>query len=267
MKSSIYKILNLINNKIYVGSAVNYDKRWAAHEFYLNKGKHPNKHIQAAWNKYGAENFEFIALELVEDKTKLLEREQYWIDTLKPEYNICKTAGSNLGIKYSEESKKKMSAWQIGRKMSDEAKAKMSTSAKGHKNSLGMKHSEETRKRMSASRIGKKHSKQHKIKISLSNIGNKSHLGRSFSNEHKANLSKARLGRKLSEETKRKISIANTGSSSEARKLSKRKPDRWPCKEGSKCRCSDCLEIIRKRNKEYYQQRKVDFVMIEGATI
>jgi len=99
-------------------------------------------------------------LKLFVEPAKLIEREQFWIDWLKPKYNLAPKAGSNLGVKYSDEAKTKMSAWQIGRKMSKEARVK--------------------------------------IKIGLSNIGNKNNLGRIFSDEHKFNLSKARLGRKFS---------------------------------------------------------------------
>jgi hypothetical protein len=41
--------------------------------------------LQNAWNKYGEDNFYFSVLELVPDKDKLIEREQYWIDKL----NAC----------------------------------------------------------------------------------------------------------------------------------------------------------------------------------
>ena len=41
----IYKIVNSINNKIYVGSAKNIKKRWSAHKSDLNKNKHHNKHL------------------------------------------------------------------------------------------------------------------------------------------------------------------------------------------------------------------------------
>jgi hypothetical protein len=42
-----------------------------------------------------------------------IKREQYYLDLLKPEYNILKVAGSTLGFKYTENSRTKMSASQI----------------------------------------------------------------------------------------------------------------------------------------------------------
>lgn len=43
-----------------------------------------------------------------------MEREQYYIDLFKPEYNICKIAGSTLGYKHLEATKIKMSISQSG---------------------------------------------------------------------------------------------------------------------------------------------------------
>jgi len=109
MKSGIYTIINQVNGKFYIGSACNIKRRWAEHKRRLNRGVHKNKHLRNAWNKYGEENFKFKVLEPVENKEDLLDREQWWMDLLKPEYNISLTAGSQLGFKHSEESKQKMS--------------------------------------------------------------------------------------------------------------------------------------------------------------
>ena len=56
-KSGIYLITNLINNKVYVGSAANILKRWNDHIRTLKGNKHPNIFIQRSWNKYGEEVF------------------------------------------------------------------------------------------------------------------------------------------------------------------------------------------------------------------
>ena len=55
----IYKIINLINNKAYIGQSKNIPLRISNHKFELNKNKHPNKHLQNSWNKFGKENFYF----------------------------------------------------------------------------------------------------------------------------------------------------------------------------------------------------------------
>ena len=107
--SGVYKIKNLINNKIYIGSAINLNLRYRKHISDLKNNKHCNKKLQNSWNKHGEDSFDFVIIEQVIDKTKLLEREQYYLDNLKPEYNICKIAGNTLGIKVSDDTKKKIS--------------------------------------------------------------------------------------------------------------------------------------------------------------
>jgi group I intron endonuclease len=104
----IYLIINLYNNKFYVGSSVNLQKRKEHHFGDLKSNKHKNKHLQSAYNKYGKEYFIMVMIEKVEDKNNLTEREQYWIDSLDAcnrdiAYNICPTAGNQLGFKHSEE--------------------------------------------------------------------------------------------------------------------------------------------------------------------
>ena len=115
IKSGIYLIKNLSNKKIYIGSALNISNRFSTHKYKLKNQKHKNQHLQAAWNKYGEENFEFSILEIVDDANLLIEKEQYYINLYKCYdkkigYNIAKIAGSTLGIKASEETKKKQSA-------------------------------------------------------------------------------------------------------------------------------------------------------------
>ncbi|RUP52129.1 hypothetical protein BC936DRAFT_140584 [Jimgerdemannia flammicorona] len=63
--------------------------------------------ILQALLKYGYANFSLEILEYCE-VANVLSREQYWMDTLNPEYNILSTAGSSLGCKRSEETKAKI---------------------------------------------------------------------------------------------------------------------------------------------------------------
>lgn len=132
---------------IYIGSAVNFVRRWATHESDLNLNKHKNRYLQHAWNKYGADAFEFIAIEGV-DKTKLIEREQYWISITKccdPAigYNFYKKAGSPIGTKHTEVSRANMSKAHMGYKHTEEQKRKIGVAHKGRK------FSEESLKKMS----------------------------------------------------------------------------------------------------------------------
>ena len=94
----IYQILCTPTGKVYVGSATDLRNRWKAHIDKLCKGRHHNKYLQNAWNKYGPNSFEFSVLEFIE-KRNLLEAKQRWIDKTncvnqKIGFNIYKTAGS-----------------------------------------------------------------------------------------------------------------------------------------------------------------------------
>jgi hypothetical protein len=102
----IYLIQNLKSNKRYVGSSVNIYYRIARHRADLRKGQHQNKHLQSAFNKYGEEMFVITVLEKCEPEV-LLQREQFYVDTLRPEYNNVLDVIRNT---LTEESRKKISA-------------------------------------------------------------------------------------------------------------------------------------------------------------
>lgn len=89
-KSGIYKILNLKNEKFYIGSTtMKVFKRIQHHYLELKRNNHKNKHLQSAFNKYGEENFIFQVIENVE-KENCLSREQELINSIGIEnlYNI-----------------------------------------------------------------------------------------------------------------------------------------------------------------------------------
>ena len=92
MRSGIYKIENKVNSKVYIGSSNNIKRRWQKHKALLRHNKHQNSHLQAAWNKYGEDNFAFSIVELC-PIDNLISREQYFIDSMNPEYNQSKIAG------------------------------------------------------------------------------------------------------------------------------------------------------------------------------
>lgn len=78
----IYKITNKLNNKCYIGQSVSIFYRW-----YQHRNKKSNLHLYNSFDKYGINNFTFEIIEVVADRSKLLEREIYWYDYYKPEYN------------------------------------------------------------------------------------------------------------------------------------------------------------------------------------
>ena len=106
-ESGIYRIRNLVNNKFYIGSAVNLNKRKSQHFYYLRNNKHHNKPLQNSFNKYKKDNFIFEIMCYCH-KEDLILNEQFYIDNYKPHYNICKVAGNCLGRKISEETLLKM---------------------------------------------------------------------------------------------------------------------------------------------------------------
>lgn len=162
MTSGIYQIRNIINNKLYIGSSSrNLLFRRNQHFSELNNNKHPNKKLQNSFNKHGKNNFIFEILSKCPPEY-CIKLEQWFIDNLKPEYNIRKLANSNKGIKLSEEHKLKISS------------SKKGISIKGHPCSENLKNyysilykgkklSEETKRKM----IGRKHNEGSKIKIGL----------------------------------------------------------------------------------------------------
>lgn len=92
MSSGIYQIRNKVNSKVYIGSSNNIKRRWQKHKALLRHNRHQNSHLQAAWNKYGEDNFVFSIVELCSIDS-LLDREQYFINTINPEYNQTLIAG------------------------------------------------------------------------------------------------------------------------------------------------------------------------------
>jgi len=96
-KTGIYKIINPINNKFYIGSAsISFRKRFSNHKSLLHLNKNPCKFIQRVYNKNPDVDLIFEILEVC-SKEDCIKREQYYINILKPNYNLCKVAGSSLG--------------------------------------------------------------------------------------------------------------------------------------------------------------------------
>jgi group I intron endonuclease len=233
--TGVYCWLNRVNGKRYVGSSArSLLRRLRGRRQSLILGKHNNRYLQRAWNKYGSRAFVFVILErcFPED---CLAREQYWIDEYQSAkykfgYNLSPTAGSSLGVKFSEETKAKITAKAIGREWTEESKKKLSLTLQGHPVSAksraatikcwtGRKHtpeakakmalaaqnrSPETLAKMSASGKLKRLSEEHKKKISLAGIGRKK------SPETLARLSASLKGKKRTGQALANIQAANT---------------------------------------------------------
>lgn len=114
MKSGIYKITNLINNKVYIGSSKNLNNRLNKHKSDLNRNIHYNKHLQSSYNKYGSNNFKFEIIRFVNNINLLIRFEQCYINKYKccdrtKGFNKREKADSNIGNKISKEGRLNMS--------------------------------------------------------------------------------------------------------------------------------------------------------------
>mgnify|MGYP000895807222 CR=1 FL=1 len=220
MESGIYIIKSTLDeHKYYIGSTSNIYKRKNEHWNRLKQGTHFNSKMSNYYNKYGEGCFEYDIIELCNDD-ELIEREQFYIDTLRPYFNIRPYAHSNKGIKLSDETKEKMSKshikffqnggsqWNEGIPCSEETKKKIGETNKGMKNMMGKHHSEETKHKMSETRKGRHHTEEtrrkisealkkykktdkHRMAISLAQMGNKYNLGNKLSDETKLKISNA----------------------------------------------------------------------------
>lgn len=133
MISCIYKIINLVDDKFYIGSATDLDGRIRTHLRELRNNIHLNTHLQNAYNKYGKNSFIFHIIEVC-DVDRLLEIEQYYMDALNPDYNISKSSSSPMkGRKHSQETLDKFKLrepWNRGIPRTEDEKFKMSESRK-----------------------------------------------------------------------------------------------------------------------------------------
>lgn len=97
-KIGIYRWINKVNGNIYIASSINLSVRMYTY-YSLRCLAKSNRPIDKALLKYGLSNFTLEILEYC-DKHNVLEREQYYMDLVKPQYNIVETAGSILGCKH-----------------------------------------------------------------------------------------------------------------------------------------------------------------------
>lgn len=255
--SGIYIIY--INNKPYVGSAVDLNRRSREHKTLLKSNRHYNTHLQNAWNKYGNGKFIFKVIEKCSIE-KLIEREQHWInyyDAANPDkgYNICKVAYSTIG----------QPAWNKGIPMSDSLKQ---TLIKFH---TGRKHTVEELEKMRLANLGKTYSERKGAKILISkiclvcktefkrvpyiakqrkycstkcsNVGRKGQKLGPFTAEHKNRISLSKIGKSIgpfTEDHKQKLSISNLGKNTGKSRLHSEETKKL-LKQNAKLRFRNCF--------------------------
>lgn len=163
-KSGVYRWTNNINGNSYIGSSKNLGPRL---QQYYGKSLVNNQKtslICRAILKHGYDNFSLDILEYC-GKDVTIEREQHYMDLLKPVYNILLVAGSPLGRKLPLDIRIQMGKSKLGFTHSGETKALMSKLAKGRV------FSDITRSRLSLARKGKKLSLETIIRISEAKLG------------------------------------------------------------------------------------------------
>src|SRR4030042_3730087 len=97
LRSGIYQIVNVETGERYIGSTKKFAHRKATHLHSLRSKQRSCPKLQDAFNKHGEKSFKFLILEYVQtNKERLIEREQFWINTLHPEYNDNLIAGSAI---------------------------------------------------------------------------------------------------------------------------------------------------------------------------
>lgn len=208
---------------IYIGSAVNLQRRWRSHKQRLNNGVHHAKHLQNAWSKYGSDAFTFSVVEFVDNPSDLLRIEQIWLDivytSLEPKqiYNTCRYAGSPLGVRHSEETRRKHSERLKGNTIT---RGKKLTEGHRKKVSEGLRNSAKFQQSMHSEHRRTQLRKMwaNKSKEEMDAIGAKrgaATRGRERSLEHRQKLSAARKGQKMSEEARLKLVGRKTGPRSE----------------------------------------------------
>lgn len=221
----VYVITNRVNGHRYVGSASSFNKRFREHRRQLSEGRHHSRYLQRAWNLYGEGAFTFQPI-LYCSRSDLIWFEQRAMDGMKPEYNIAPVAGSQLGYRHTEETRRKMSAARRrnpssprkGMRHTDESKLKISQSRKGKG---GGDWTQQRRDRISASLKGRTVTTEQRNKISRTLRGHKQSAetiakrveklrGRKMPEGFAEAQSQRMLGKKMSAESREKLARARS---------------------------------------------------------
>jgi len=228
-KSGVYIIFQRSTLRAYVGSSQNVQTRVGQHQRALRQNKHHSKFLQRAWNKHGECDFGFLPLEYC-GRDLRIEREQFWMDFVKPEFNSNPIAASSEGHVHSPETCTQMSVThtqrykdnpelnEIQRQLQIERMKSLEARENLRQKSTGRVVTQETKDQISESLtktiadnpelreqrkqngLGRKHTEESK------ELMRQSATGRKMSEEAKENLRELNTGKTLSEEHKRKTS-------------------------------------------------------------
>jgi len=172
-RTGIYLWTHKESNKMYIGSAIDLSKRLSNYYSLGYLTRYSNSIICNALYSHGYSKFSLTIMEFIdtsnlnkdEIKKLILEKEQFYLDSFKPEYNILRIAGNLLGYKHSKETIAKMSIAKSGKKNPLYGR----TGVNSHL--FGKTLSEETRKKLSIVNKNKKYKQETLDKISLALTG------------------------------------------------------------------------------------------------
>lgn len=198
----LYRIINQVNQKVYIGQSNKEKERWRQHKYFAKNPEKTGQYIHRAMAKYGVENFIYEVISICKtsedaDFTETQLINQYNSRNKENGYNLApggdipwnrglpKELNPLTGVPRSEETKRKISEATIGKIMppcSEDRKQKMSEKYSGRtlpaawvekiaNSHRGKKRSAESKQRMSASHIGKtgEKSSNHKLNWEIVN--------------------------------------------------------------------------------------------------
>lgn len=244
----IYKITNIVTNKIYIGKTIKtLTERMSRH--FWSAIKNSPYYLHKSIKKYGKENFIIEEIEVCNSLEQLNEREIYWIKELNSKipngYNMTdggegadtftnnpnkeiirkKIRDKLIGKKLTKKHIKNIIIGKKNNPMSDENRQKISIINKNNKYALGYKHTnnakikisknhrriqtEETKLKLSQAHTGKTLSQEHCKKISELKKGNTYRKGKKHSKETIEKMKKSHSN--ISEETRLKMKLSHLG--------------------------------------------------------
>jgi len=196
----VYLVINKINGKKYVGQHSGSDliAYWNRNVYLAQHGYQGKRLFYRAIRKYGPDNFDVRPLVIVATKQEMDYYEMGLIkvwDTTNPEkgYNITLGGSGSLGVKQSEESRRKKAIALLGGKMPESHRRKLSARNIGNKYALGRKMTEDNHRKLMAVHVGAKRSIEARIRMSMA------HLGKSIPEETRRKMAEAQIRRRLRE--------------------------------------------------------------------
>lgn len=239
-KGKIYKIVNDVNDIIYIGStSLELNVRMSGHK---EDAKDKNYPFYKAMREIGIHHFKILLMKPFpcNSRAELIAEEYKTIKELKREgvmlYNL------KIDECHSEETRKKISEGNKGKIITDEHKLRISKANNGRHHTeqakqkiresktldvrkkmseqrMGICLSDETKRKISQAKKGKTHSEESRKKMSISlrgkYVGEKNHMwGKHLSVITKNKLRELNTGRLHTEQAKQKISQSHIGDKS-----------------------------------------------------